>query len=479
MNDSQSVNPEEATITELRRQLDRGEMTPEALVRSYLQRIDQLDPHLNSFITINRHAIEDARKLDQKLSGEPAGALHGIPVVLKDNIDTADGMPNTAGSLLLQDNFPAADAGLVQRLRQAGAIILGKTNLSEWANFRSTHSSSGWSAVGGQVNNPYDLSRNPCGSSAGTAVAVAANLAVAGVGTETNGSVICPAALNNLVGIKPTLGLISQHGIIPIAHSQDTAGPMARTVRDATILLEVMSGRDDFQTALVTDGLQGERLAIATNMMGYHPGLDAHFNQQLAVLTTAGASVTRCEVPNHKKWGKASYEVLLYEFRHDISSYLATTKSSYRTLTDLIHGNESLADRELAHFGQEIFIRADQKGPLTEEAYLHARAEAKRLAGPDGIDAALAACEADILIAPTTSPAWKTDLVMGDNFAGSASGAAAIAGYPHITVPMGFIAGLPVGLSFFASAGQEKLLLEAAFAYEQLTHHRRPPPAFP
>ncbi len=481
---------EELTIQEMQARMAAGALTSEQLTAHYLLRIETIDAGpdgLHSVNTINPSALDIARTLDkERASGQLRGPLHGVPILLKDNIDTADKMPNTGGSVLLKDNYPSQDAFLVSQLRKAGAVILGKTNLSEWANFRSERASSGWSSFGGQVHNPYDRTRSPCGSSSGSGVAVAANFTAGAIGTETNGSVVCPATFNGIVGIKPSLGRVSRQGIIPIAHSQDTAGPMARTVADAVLILDAMVGADSadsitrspegqFSGFLNPDGLQGKRIGVVTNMMGYHDQVDSLFTSQLKVLEVAGATVTHCELENRRKFGKPSYEVLLYEFKQDIAAYLATTTSPYRTLADLIAGNEKQAELALPIFGQEIFTAAEGKGDLDSEAYQTALAEAKRLAGLEGIDATLANCEVDLLIAPTGAPAWKIDHVNGDNFLGSASGPAAVAGYPHITVPMGFVSGLPVGLSFFAGFNQEGLLIEAAYSYEQATRHRRPP----
>ena len=472
----ESINLQELSVAEIHSRFDDQTLTSMALSRFYLDQIAQHQA-LGAVISVNPRVNQIAQELDAAWQqGEQRGPLHGIPVLLKDNIDTADGMANTAGSVLLAKNFPEQDATLVAQLRNAGAIILGKSNLSEWANFRSNHSVSGWSGIGGQTRNPYDPSRSPCGSSAGSAVAVAANLTALAVGTETDGSVICPAALNGIVGIKPTHGTVSGVGIIPLAHSQDTAGPMARTVTDAVVMLEALrTDHKAFTQHLNVSGLEGKTLGVVTNLMGYHPSTDLVFQQALTDLKAAGANITECFLPNKREISGYEYEVLLYEFKANIAEYLAGTQLPYRTLRDLIAANEQAATAELHIFGQEVFEAADAKGGLEEDAYKVALASSKRLAGPEGIDAALKACGADILIAPSTSPAWKIDTIMGDHFSGGASMAAAVSGYPHITLPMGFVAGMPVGLSLFSGQDSEALLIEAAYAYEQATRHRKPP----
>jgi len=467
---------QELSVAEIHARFQDQTLTATTLTSFYLDQIDQHQA-LGAVIIVNPEANQIAQALDAAWQkGEPRGPLHGIPVLLKDNIDTSDKMPNTAGSVLLAKNFPAQDATLVAQLRNAGAVILGKSNLSEWANFRSNHSISGWSGVGGQTRNPYDPSRSPCGSSAGSAVAVAANLTALAVGTETDGSVICPAALNGIVGIKPTHGTVCGAGIIPLSHSQDTAGPMARTVTDAVLMLEALrSDHKPFAEHLNINGLEDKTLGVVTNLMGYHPPTDLVFEQAVADLKAAGANITECTLPNLRAISKHEYEVLLYEFKANIAEYLAGTQLPYRTLKDLITANEKNADTELPFFGQDIFEAADAKGGLDEDTYKVALASSKRLAGPESIDAALAACGADILIAPSTSPAWKIDTIMGDHFSGGASMAAAVSGYPHMTLPMGFVAGMPVGLSLFSARDSEAELIEAAYAYEQATQHRSPP----
>ncbi|MGM0629621.1 MAG: amidase [Pseudomonadota bacterium] len=484
---------QDASVAELQQAMSDGQLNAEQLTQYYLQRIhknNQQGPELRAVNSLNENALADAKRLDkERQQGKIRGPLHGIPVLLKDNIDTADGMPNTGGSLLFAENYPEDDAFLVQQLRNAGAIILGKANLSEWANFRSTRSSSGWSAIGGQAVNPYDGTRSTCGSSAGSATSVAADFIALSVGTETDGSLVCPAAVNGIVTIKPTLGLISRDGIIPIAHSQDTAGPMARTVTGATLMLDAMKAHDSsdpagynseatFASHLKTDGLQGKRIGVVRNLMGYNELLDKQFEQQLEVLKAQGAQLVDVEMPTYGEYGGDEFTVLLYEFKNDMASYLADTQLPYRNLGDMIEANNELAEQELLLFGQELFEMANAQED--EAAYQLALANSKRLAGKEGIDTMVSENNVDVLIAPTTSPAWKIDHVLGDNYSGSASSPAAVAGYPHITVPMGYIQigdepALPVGMSFFGAARSEATLIEAAFAYEQATQHRIAP----
>ncbi len=399
-------------------------------------------------------------------------------------------MVNSAGSLALADHHPKMDAPLVRQLREAGAVILGKTNLSEWANFRSTRSTSGWSGRGGQTTSPYALDRNPCGSSAGTGTAIAASLATVGIGTETDGSVICPSAVAGLVGIKPTVGLVSRSGIIPISHSQDTAGPMARTVADAATLLTAMSGRDDADAASVqpdrpaaTDytkhleagALKGARIGVVRKLMGYQPETDAVMERAIAAMKQAGAEVVDVEIPTLGKWDDAELEVLLYEFKADLNQYLADSDAPIKTLAGLIDFDKAHAAEEMPYFGQELFLQAQAKGPLTDKAYIEARDKARRLAGPEGIDAALNAERLDALVAPAMSPAWLTDPINGDHFTGAGYGAAAVAGTPSITVPMGDVHGLPVGIVFMGPKWSEARLIELGYAFEQATHARKPP----
>jgi amidase len=399
-------------------------------------------------------------------------------------------MVNSAGSLALAGHRPKDDAFLVQRLREAGAVILGKTNLSEWANIRSSRSTSGWSARGGQTRNPYALDRSPCGSSAGTGSAIAANLAAAGIGTETDGSIICPSAVAALVGIKPTVGLVSRDGIIPISHSQDTAGPMARSVADAAALLAAISGKDDADAAtqasvghviadysphLKADGLKGARIGVVRKLMGYQPDVDAAMVRAIKAIEAAGATVVDAEIPTLGQWNDAEFEVLKYELKADLEAYLRKSDAPIRTLAGLIEFNRRHAAQEMPYFGQDIFEQAQAKGPLSEPAYVAARRKARRLAGPEGIDAALAAQHLDALVAPAMSPAWLTDPINGDHFTGAGYGAAAVAGTPSITVPMGDSHGLPLGIVFMGPAWSEPRLVELAYAFEQATRARKPP----
>lgn len=487
----------EADVASIQQAMQGGMLTSHALVQSYLDRIaaiDEAGPSLNAVIEINPDALSEADQRDaERRQGMVRGPLHGVAVLLKDNID-ATPMINSAGSLALAENRPANDAFLVARLRAAGAVILGKTNLSEWANFRSTHSSSGWSGRGGQTRNPYVLDRSPCGSSAGTGSAIAASLASVGIGTETDGSVICPSAVNGLVGIKPTVGLVSRDGIIPISASQDTAGPMARTVADATVLLGAMAGSDssdpataaadqrgsnDYSAHLKPDALRGARIGVLRASMGFHPGVDAVVERAIAELRAAGAEVVDATIPTQGKWDDPEFEVLLYEFKDGMAKYLAGTNSPYKSLADLIAFNSAHADAEMPWFGQEIFTMAEAKGPLSDAAYIKARDDARRLAGAEGIDAALSAQNLDALLAPAAGPAWTVDWVNGDHFLGAGYGAAAVAGYPSITVPAGDVHGLPVGVVFLGPAWSEGRLIELAYGYEQISHARKPPEYVP
>ena len=484
----------ETTIADLHDQMQRGEVSSEEIVDWYLDRIvavDQSGPALNSIIEVNPDALDIARALDREWQESgPRGPLHGIPVVLKANIDTADRMYTSAGSLALQEHVPTEDAFLVKRLRNAGAVILGKANLSEWANFRSTRSSSGWSSVGGQTLNPYDTTRSPCGSSSGSGVAVAANLTVVAIGTETDGSVVCPAGNNGIVGIKPTLGLVSRSGIIPIAHSQDTAGPMARSVRDAAILLTAMTGVDaddaatadaeihlDYSANLTADGLHGKRIGVIRSYYGAgsNPDVEQVFTDAIAALREQGAEIVDDIEIDTEGMSDAEYEVLLYEFKADLNAYFAASDTPVQSLAEAIDFNNAHADAVMPIFGQEIFLEAEAKGPLSDEAYLEALDTSKRIARA-GLDDSLAEHDLDALIAPTNGPAWKIDHVNGDAYAfiGSSS-LAAISGYPNITVPAGFVAGLPIGVSFMGRPWNEKQLIEIAYAFEQAVGARRAP----
>ncbi|HYB94804.1 MAG TPA: amidase [Vicinamibacterales bacterium] len=483
----------ELSATDARDRMASGQLTSETLTRAYLDRIAKIDdagPKLNSVIDINPTAIEDAAALDaERRNGKIRGPLHGIPILIKDNIDVA-GMVNSAGSLALADNRPANDAFMVKRLRDAGAVILGKANLSEWANFRSTRSTSGWSSRGGQTKNPYVLDRNPCGSSSGTGTAIAASLAAIGVGTETDGSILCPSAVAGLVGMKPTVGLVSRSGIIPISISQDTAGPMARTVADAAMLLGGMAGVDnadpharaaagrvaaDYSTFLKPDALKGKRFGLLRQAMDYHPDVDASALKAVDVIKAAGGEVVDVEVAGYNNWSSAEFDVLLYEFKDGLNAYLKQAGSAHASLEALIAWNKANADRVMPFFGQEIFEQAQAKGPLTDAAYLKAREGARRMAGRDGLIATLDKNNLDALIAPSLSPAWPTDYVLGDRFVGAGYGIAAVAGTPSISIPIGETHGLPLGFVFMGRAYSEGELLGFAYALEQLTKARKAP----
>ncbi|MEK6375290.1 MAG: amidase [Acidobacteriota bacterium] len=476
------VEIEEQTAAQLQDLMRIGALSAVSLAQMYLARIDAVDKHgpaINSIIELNPDAIAIAEELDRERKAKgPRGPMHGIPILIKDNIDTADRMHTTAGSLALAGSIAARDAAVVKRLRESGAVILGKTNLSEWANFRSTHSTSGWSGRGGQTRNPYALDRNCCGSSSGTGAAIAANLAAVGVGTETDGSVVCPSSACGLVGIKPTLGLIGGAGIIPIAHSQDTAGPMARTVADAAILLAAMSAKDGLKPVLHLDGLKGARIGVARKYFGFNDHVDRLMKDAIDVIRKLGATIVDpADMSTTGKYDDTELEVLLYEFKADLNKYLAGLGPAVktRTLADLIEFNEANREREMPYFGQELFERAQKKGPLTEAAYKKALAKNRRMSRAEGIDAVIKKHKLDAVIAPTGGPVWPTDLINGDHFTGGFSTAAAVAGYPHVTVPAGDVFGLPVGLSFFAGARTEATLIKFAYAFEQATMARRKP----
>lgn len=487
----------ERSVRQLQEAMETGELTGETLALAYLERIAKVDPLLHSVIETNPQALEIARERDQeRRSGRIRGPLHGIPVIIKDNIATNDRMETTAGSLALVGHKPPKDAFVVERLRQAGAVILAKANLSEWANFRSTHSSSGWSARGGQCRNPYALDRSPCGSSSGTAAAVSANLAALGVGTETDGSIVCPAHNCGLVGLKPTLGLVSRAGIVPIAQSQDTAGPMTRTVEDAAILLQVLAARDpqdpatasapqigNYQKWLRRGALKGARVGVARQKVtGYHPGTDRIFSQALQTLKDLGAVLLDpADIPHLGEYDEAEFQVLLYEFKDNLERYLASwaPSSPYRSLADLIAFNEAHAAKELPHFGQEIFEMAAKKGPLSERAYRKAKAQCWKLSREHGLDALFSRLQLDALVMPTGGPAWVIDLVNGDHYLGGSSTPAAVAGYPSITVPAGFVHGLPVGLTFVGRPWTEGKLLGFAYDFEQAQKARKAPGLLP
>jgi amidase len=490
---------EERSIVALQTDLAARRVTSEQLVTLYTARIRELDqngPTLRSVLAVNPRAVDDARRLDEeRAAGRVRGPLHGIPILIKDNIESSDPLPTTAGSLALAMNTTGRDAPIVARLREAGAIVLGKTNLSEWANFRSTRSTSGWSAMGGLTRNPYELDRNACGSSSGSGVAVTANLTAAAVGTETDGSVTCPAAVNGLVGLKPTVGLLSRRYIVPISSLQDTAGPMTRTIADAAALLTVMAGsdegdaatndadrrRDDYASRLTKEGLSGRRLGVMKFSMGYLPELDELFDRAVDQLKAAGAEVIVIDTFDAMdRINKDELTVLITDFRMEINAYLAGTPPAVttRSLADLIAFNQANAAQEMPHFGQELFTQSEATANHDPVAYRKLREGNRKAAGADGIDRLLVAQKLDALIAPTTGPAWTTDLVNGDHYLGSATTLAAVAGYPHLTVPMGHVRGLPAGLSFVGPAWSESLLLSMGYAFEQRAQARRPPPSF-
>lgn len=483
----------ELSATDALARMAAGELTSVALTEAYLDRIAKVDdagPTLGAVIETNPQAVADAATLDgERKAGKLRGPLHGIPVLLKDNIDVA-GMVNSAGSLALAGNRPAADAFVAARLRAAGAVILGKTNLSEWANFRSTRSTSGWSSRGGQTKNPYVLDRNPCGSSSGTGSAIAASLGAIGVGTETDGSILCPASVAGLAGLKPTVGLVSRNGIIPISISQDTAGPMARTVADVALLLNGMAAVDaadpagpaaegriaaDYTTFLKADAAKGKRFGVLRQAMAYHPDVDAAMTRAIEALRAAGAEVIDIKVPTYNAWSDAELSVLLYEFKDGLNEYLKKSGSPHGSLDALIAWNKANAAKAMPFFGQELFEQAQAKGPLTEPAYLKARADARRLAGRDGLLAVLAKEKLDAVIAPSMSPAWPTDHVLGDHFIGAGYGMAAVAGTPSLTVPIGDSQGLPLGMAFMGAAYREGELIGFGYALEQVMRARKAP----
>lgn len=492
---------EEATVVELQAAIRSGQETAVSLAKKYLQRIEDLDrrgPMLKSVIEINPDAVAIARALDKERKAKgPRGPLHGIPVLLKDNIDTHDRMMTTAGSLALLGSIAPQDSFVAQKLREAGAVILGKTNLSEWANFRGERSSSGWSGRGGQTNNPYALDRNPSGSSSGSAVAVAASLCAAAIGTETDGSIISPSTLCGLVGLKPTVGLIGRSGIIPISHTQDTAGPMTRTVADAAILLGALTGVDprdsvtessrgnsqrDYTQFLDPAGLRGARIGVARRYFRSGALSEKLLEAALDEMKRQGAIlVDPSDDPPLGSFGDSEQQVMLYEFKTGLNAYLASLgpKAPVRSLKEVIEFNERNKERELPYFGQEQFLKAQEKGPLTEKAYTDALERCRRMSRAEGIDALMDKHHLDAIVAPSGGPAGKTDLVYGDRGVGGSSSAAAVAGYPNITVPAGHVFGLPVGISFFGRAYSEPMLLKLAFAFEQATKTRKPPRFLP
>jgi len=499
--DSPPFELEEATIADLAKGMQSGKYTARSLCQAYLSRIAELNtqgPAIRAVLEANPDALALAEALDRERKAKgPRGPLHGIPLLIKDNLATADRMATTAGSLALVGAKAPRDAFVVEQLRGAGAVLLGKTNMSEWANFRSTHSSSGWSARGGQCRNPYALDRSPCGSSSGSGAAIAANLAAAAIGTETDGSIVCPSSAQALVGIKPTLGLVSRWGIVPIAHSQDTAGPMTRTVADAALLLGVIAGSDardpatsaadgrraDYLAALDVNGLRGVRVGVPrTKLFGYHPPTDKVAQSAIDTMKQLGAAIVDpADIPHVGEYDDAELDVLLYEFNADLKRYLAEFGAGvpYRTVRDLIEFNNTRAGDELAFFDQDLFQKADAKGGLDDPGYKTALEKCRTLAVAQGLEAAFAQYGVDVFAAPTGNPAWTIDLVNGDHFVGSSSTPAAVSGYPSITVPAGFVAGLPVGISFIGKPYSEPLLVRVAFAYEQASKVRRPPRFLP
>jgi amidase len=492
---------QEYTILELQSLMNTGNLTSRNLTQSYLERIDAIDksgPKINSVIETNPDALAIASSLDdERRNGKTRGPLHGIPILIKDNIGTHDRMQTTSGSLALEGHIPPLDAFIVKKLRSAGAVILGKTNLSEWANFRGKHSVSGWSSRGGLTRNPYALDRSACGSSSGSAVAVAANLCAAAIGTETDGSIICPSQTNGIVGIKPTLGLWSRSGIIPIAHSQDTAGPMARTVADAAILLGALTGVDesdpptgtsekqafrDYTQFLDKNGLKGARIGVARKMIGTDKRIIRIFESCLNVMKQKGAVIVDpVNLSNFKKFRKTETEVLHYEFKEDLNKYLATTKARVKTLAEVIEFNEENRDRVMPYFGQENMEIAQKKGSLRDKKYRDALAKNHRLTRKEGIDTTIRTYKLDAIVVPSGGPSWIVDLINCDTVGWDmdCTSPAAVAGYPHITVPAGYVFGLPVGISFFAKAWQEPTLIRLAYAFEQATKVRKPPEFLP
>jgi amidase len=489
---------DEITMGDLQVGMTAGKYSSHSITEKYLARIDEIDKHgpaLASVIEVNPDALAIADALDkERAAGHVRGPLHGIPVLIKDNIDTADGIQTTAGSLALLGSRPVRDSFVAEKLRVAGAVILGKTNLSEWANIRSAHSTSGWSGRGGQTKNPYALDRNPCGSSSGSGAAVAANLCAAAVGTETDGSVVCPSSANGIAGIKPTLGLVSRSGVIPIAHSQDTPGPMARTVRDTAILLTALAGVDprdsataasqgkaaDYTRFLDPDGLRGARIGVARKYFGFNDAVDQLMNNLLDEMKRAGAEIVDpADLPSHGKFDDSEFAVLLYELKADLNAYLAGRPGAPASLKEIVDFNERNKEKEMPYFGQDIFLKAETKGPLTSKEYIDALDANHRLARKEGIDAVMDQFKLDAVVAPTGCPAWLTDLVNGDHAPGGSSNAAAVAGYPDISVPAGFIFGLPVGISFFGRAWSEPTLFKIAYGFEQMTKARKGPQFLP
>jgi amidase len=496
-----SFELDEITIADLQDGMKSGKFTARSLAEKYTARIEEIDkqgPAINSVLELNPDAFAIADSLDRERKAKgPRGPLHGIPVLIKDNIDTADKMMTTAGSLALVGSKPPKDSWVAQRLRAAGAVILGKTNLSEWANIRSSHSTSGWSGRGGLTRNPYALNRNPCGSSSGSGAGVSANLCAAAIGTETDGSIVCPSSSNGLAGIKPTVGLVSRSGIIPISHSQDGAGPMCRTMRDAATLLGVLTGvdpedaataessgksRNDYTQFCDPKGLHGARIGVARKYFGFNDAVDALMEQSLDAMKKQGATlVDPADIETLGKFDESELLVFMYELKADLNAYLARLGPSapVHTLKDIIDFNDRNRQKEMPYFGQDLFLKAEAKGPLTEKAYLDALQKNHQLARTEGIDALMDKHHLDAIVAPAGGPAWITDLINGDHVAGGSSNAAAVAGYPNINVTAGFISGLPVGISFFGRAWSEPTLIRLAYAFEQTTKARQAPRFLP
>ena len=491
----------ELTIAQLQEGMESGRFSTRSITEMYLSRIEELNrqgPALRAIIESNPDALSVADALDEERKQIGSrGPLHGIPIVLKDNIGTADRMTTTAGSLALEGSIPQQDSFVAQKLREAGAILLAKANLSEWANFRSDRSSSGWSARGGQCRNPYVLDRNPCGSSSGSGVATAANLCAASIGTETNGSIVCPSNANGVVGIKPTVGLVGRSGIIPISPTQDTAGPMTRTVEDAAAVLGALAGTDprdpmtlasqgntyqDYTRFLNPDGLKGARIGVARQYFGFHERVDALMESAIEEMKRMGATIVDpADIPTREELSGKTQEILLYEFKAALNAYLVSlgARAPVHSLAEIIEFNEKNKDREMPYFGQEIFIRSQETGPLTINQYQESLARNRELTREKGIDQVMNEHRLDTIVAPTGGPAWVTDLITGDHFLGGSSTFAAVAGYPNISVPLGYVSGLPVGISFFGRAWSEPTLIKVAYAFEQATKVRNPPQFIP